>query len=510
MEAALSLLKTAKQVDRLAGLREQDPLVFYRPWSKQLEFHRNPAAIRAVLGGNRVGKTTMGVVEDLWIATGRHPFIKAPIPNRGRIGISDFKILDQVLWPKISSWLPAYEVAAYHKGYKGLVTKITFKNGSVIDMMSYEQPSMKWESVDLDWCHFDEPPPYEVFKATRARLVDRDGRMWFTLTPLEEPWIMDEVWEKCEDPDKPRYWGIMLDMRENPYLSRKAVGDFVAEVSSDDYEARVLGHFRHLTGRVFKDYTDEYPFVMTAEQAQISPSWPRMLVVDPHEKTPWALQWYARDEEHDTIYRIEDRRHDPADGIEVFGNLVRNVERLQSAPVPDHMRIIDTYAFKPTYNTGGNSLADEIREITGYAFRGADKSDQDSRLWDLIYRYKINPITHIPRIITLDRCVPARKEVKNYVWDKHRTKIGQYVEQKQTAVKKNDHALSCDHYMAAEWPSTARFADPISLFNDNPRAREEEQSDFPDFEGVPISIAEIHKIAKKSKRKGSFRRRSFY
>lgn len=396
------------------------------------------------------------------IALGRHPFMRPPIPNRGRIGISDYRILREVLWPKIQALLPENEVAECVKGHMGLIVGIRFKNGSYIDIMSYEVQPMKWESVDLDWVHFDEPPPYEIFKATRARLIDRDGRMWFTLTPLEEAWILDEIWEKCGK--NPRYWGRMLDMRENPYLSAKAVADFVSEVTSDDYEARVQGQFRHLTGRVFKDYTDLYPYVMDREQINIDPSWPRLHVVDPHEKTPWACMWYAWDEEHDTVFRIDEIRFDPAKGLDEYGEMIRNVERYHNAPVPVFNRIIDNYAKRPLYNKGGSTLVDELREVAGLEYRECDKSDRNTRLWDLIYRYKINPATHIPRLVTLSHCVDARRETSRLVWDRHRTAIGQYVQEKQTPLPKDDHAFSCDCYMAAEWPSTSRFANPLRMF----------------------------------------------
>lgn len=416
------------------------------------------------MGGNRSGKTTMGVKEDVWVATNTHPFVKPPVPNRGRIGVTDFKVLEQVIWPKIAETLPWDMVADTIKGAKGLITGVYFKNGSFFDIMSYEQMPMKWESVDLDWVHFDEPPPLNIWRATRARLIDRDGRVWFTLTPLEEPWLYDEVWEQCGL--NPRYWGMMLDTRKNPYLSRKAVNTFVDEIAEDEYEARVEGKFKHLVGRVFKQYTDEFPYVIPDDYIELKPYWPRLLVLDPHEKTPWALEWYAYDEENDTIFRYDEYRHDPTDGIEAFGNVIRNKEMTHNAIPADHMRVGDTYGQKAVYNQGGDSLYDLIDRITGYRFRSADKSDQDSRIWDMINRYRINPITNMPRFVNFQRCVTARKETMSYVWDRHRTKAGQYAEEKQTPVKKNDHAMSCDFYMSAEWPLRSGSADPIHIFND--------------------------------------------
>lgn len=473
-----------------------DPQAFYRPHPDQILFHKSPAAIRAVMGGNRVGKTHMGANEVIWIARGIHPYIQAPIPNRGRIGVTDFKVHKNVIWPKLEAWLPWEEVAEIQKGMAGVIQGVRLKNGSFFDIMSYEQLPMKWESVELDYAWFDEPPPYEIWRATRARIIDRDGRIWFTLTPLEEPWIHEEIWEQCGK--NPRYWGIVSDMRNNPYLSRKAVQEFIKEVSKEDYEARVRGQFRHLTGRVLKDFTDQYPYVMSEEQADIKPFWPRLFVLDPHEKTPWACEWYALDEENDTVYRYDEYRHDPAEGIEVFGRVVRNMELRHNARVPDHMRVGDTYGNRPTYSKGGPSLYDQIHNITGITIRACSKEDLDKRLWDLIYRYKINPATRIPRIITLEHCLAARKEISQLVWDKHRTKAGQWQADKQTPVKKNDHSISCDLYMGAEWPASIRCTDPLYLFNRDPQILEE-STDMADFDGRPVDILQIEALAARAR-----------
>src|SRR6478752_2652009 len=63
----------------------------YIPHSKQSAFHKSDAKGRLYIGGNRSGKSVGGVVEDLWWATGRHPYLKTPeLPVHGRIIGVDF------------------------------------------------------------------------------------------------------------------------------------------------------------------------------------------------------------------------------------------------------------------------------------------------------------------------------------------------------------------------------------------------------------------------------------
>src|SRR5512135_545823 len=53
-------------------------------------FHQSRARIRAIFGGNRSSKTVTGVCEDVWYATGTHPYKNIPTPNFGRICCTDF------------------------------------------------------------------------------------------------------------------------------------------------------------------------------------------------------------------------------------------------------------------------------------------------------------------------------------------------------------------------------------------------------------------------------------
>src|SRR5215216_3832849 len=64
----------------------------YEPHPKQVMFHASAKNGRQYIGGNRSGKTTGGINEDIWWLTGRHPYLRLPdAPIYGRIVTVDFK-----------------------------------------------------------------------------------------------------------------------------------------------------------------------------------------------------------------------------------------------------------------------------------------------------------------------------------------------------------------------------------------------------------------------------------
>src|SRR3954447_21270147 len=63
----------------------------YKPHDKQVKFHESSARKKLYIGGNRSGKTTGGIAEDIYWARGIHPYRSIPEPPiRGRYVTVDF------------------------------------------------------------------------------------------------------------------------------------------------------------------------------------------------------------------------------------------------------------------------------------------------------------------------------------------------------------------------------------------------------------------------------------
>ena len=122
--AALAGLSPAERTAAEAALRElealrrENPLVFYEPHGKQRAFHESRAPLRAFLGGNRSGKTTASIVDDLLQAVDRDvvpPHLQATKrwepPFFCRVVIPDLtSTLEGVVLQKIREWCPPWQL----------------------------------------------------------------------------------------------------------------------------------------------------------------------------------------------------------------------------------------------------------------------------------------------------------------------------------------------------------------------------------------------------------------
>ena len=66
--------RIAKEIES----RDLETLAMYEPLPMQEAFHRCRAPERIYRGPNRMGKTTCGLMEVGWVATGTHPWLKYP------------------------------------------------------------------------------------------------------------------------------------------------------------------------------------------------------------------------------------------------------------------------------------------------------------------------------------------------------------------------------------------------------------------------------------------------
>ena len=163
-----------------------------------------------------------------------------------------------VLLPKFHDWLPKRYIKQIKKNAQGVETFWTTDNDSTIEFMSYEQDSEKYEGWDGDVVWFDEPPRYAIYIACWRGMTDRGGKMFFTMTPLKEPWIKEKVWDKRKHANS-LVDGFIFSTYDNiGYgLTKKNVQQYENELTNDEKTARIHGQFLHLSGRVYKEFQYE-------------------------------------------------------------------------------------------------------------------------------------------------------------------------------------------------------------------------------------------------------------
>lgn len=293
----------------LAQINEQaykkhlsEKIQFYQPHPKQALFHANPAYCRVILGGNRGGKTKSIVAEAIAYAQGRRQWdgtITRHPPSKVLIGCQNFLHSAKTeVCPTLEALLPEDEIAKVDYVHSGIAGCYTLKNGSIIAIYSYRQEDNSVEGGDWDFVACNEPPPEWFVTGLERGLIDRGGRIVFAMTPLSEPWISDKILDRCgKDPD---YWSIFISQDDNPHLGEEEKRRFRAKLSKEEAEARIFGRPRYLMGRVYKDYSldvhlidrDKY-FADLIKNEEDFAKYPKGLSIDPHDKKPFAMIWFA-------------------------------------------------------------------------------------------------------------------------------------------------------------------------------------------------------------------------
>lgn len=223
---------------------------------------------------------------------GLHPSIRVKAPNSGAIvsGQTYKSGIEKTIIPKLFE-VCGDKIFTLKNNTQGVPTKIVWCNGSVTYLMSIEQPTMAFEGTPLDWVWCDEPPKREIFVALWRGLMKSGGPMMITATPLDEPWIYDEIYVPGVGGTNKLIEVFEGSTYENiKYLGEKNIKDFESKLTSDEHDARINGRFRHLSGRVLKEYDPTRHLVASFD---IPSHWPVWISIDPHQHKEHAVLFLA-------------------------------------------------------------------------------------------------------------------------------------------------------------------------------------------------------------------------
>ena len=267
-------------------------ILYYKAQAHQEPFHKSQKKERMVSGGNQSGKSLCSTAEGIMLSLGIHPYRKMRIPNKGRVVANDIKKgLGEVIGTLYNKFLPMSEVKRIKKYPGGEISKIEYRNGSQVDFLSYEQDTKAFEGWTGDWCQWDEPMPRDKYIATWRGLIRFKGIMWSAMTPLDEPWIYDEIYCRAGvGIDRPDVFNF--DITDNKTLSQEDIDDFASKLTADEKEARLHGRFKHLSGLIYKELNPSIHFI---DPFEIPKDWTRYCAMDYHSRMPCAVLWVAVD-----------------------------------------------------------------------------------------------------------------------------------------------------------------------------------------------------------------------
>lgn len=324
LEVKQELLRLKQEKEKMYTERR---LWFWRPSPKQMEFFlHSHIKRRAGFCGNRFGKSTLGVVEDVCWLIGYRPFFPEGHPLR-TMGIPKHGVKGLVVaedWDKVKEiftnddskerqgkffeFLPEDFILKKHRNEKGIVDQITVKSEvdgtyreSIIyfdTVKSFKQAPASFESSDWDFVHIDEPVMRELWVAVSRGLIDRGGYSWQLFTPLKEVWMYNEAVENSKTQPK-LYWWFEATMDDNPTLSQEDKELYISQLPDDEKDARRKGIPLAYGRLVFSDYDEDIHLLEGAH-----PGWPNInrpplmnhmvaYAIDTHPQTPHAAVFIA-------------------------------------------------------------------------------------------------------------------------------------------------------------------------------------------------------------------------
>ena len=310
-----ALLQQRVTLKRLLSYRR---LEFYKPYAKQLAFHRVGAdpgiRERLLIAGNQVGKTTCAASEVAYHVTGTYPewwegvrFHEAVSAWAGsetsqttRDGVQRLLLGPPGAWgtgtiPKAS----IIEIKRAPHGVPDAVEKVTVqhRSGDIsrLTFKTYDQGRQRWETETLNFVWFDEEPDLEIYTAGLTRTNATEGITLLTLTPLLG---MSDVVKRFLIEKPLGSVVVSMELEDAEHYSAEQRARIESSYPEHEREARTKGIPVLGSGRVFP-----VPESMLREEAFAIPAhWPRIAGLDIGWDHPTAGAWLAWDRDTDTVH----------------------------------------------------------------------------------------------------------------------------------------------------------------------------------------------------------------
>ena len=424
---------------------------------KQLEFHKCQKRNRWVFGGNRSGKTECGAVEVVWLARGIHPYRENRPNVVGWVVSLSSKVQKEVSQEKILKYLPSdwIDEIIMNSGSKasaefGVIDTIVIKNvfggKSKISFKTCESGREKFQGTSLDFVWFDEEPPLDIYNECVMRVLDKQGDIFGTMTPLKGlTFVYDYIYlNKFNDPE---VWCEFIEWADNPYLSADEIKRLSTTMGESELESRRFGRFTDIANSiVYKEFDEK---VNVIEPFNVPRDWFDMISIDPGLHNPLSCHFYAQDYD---------------------GNVYVIAEHYQSnITVEEHSIAIKQICKELNWPTGFNGYINAI--IDSAASQKTLASEKS--VVDLFYDFGImvNPnvnkdlFSGISRVksylkdangkahlFIFSNCVNLIREIKGYFWG-----------DEEKPVKKDDHALDELRYYIMTKPEQKTKKDELSI-----------------------------------------------
>lgn len=308
----------------------------------------------------------------------------------------------------------------------------------VYDLSIEGEHSFICNGVRVSNCWFDEPPRWDIFKATVARMR-RGGIIFMTLTPLvHSAWIKDELVDKAKEKGVAY---VTADVEANckrhgvrGILEHKDIERMIAQYDEDEKLARIEGKFGHLIGLIFKMFDRNIhviePFDINHREFSVYHA------LDPHPRVEDAGLWLAVDKKG-TKYVVD----------ELFIKVDSDRElAFQIKQKNDKYRLESMIADPSMFVTNQHESASLASKLQGHGlyYHEASKLRQaaDRRIKDaLTFQEVKGHMVRAPELYIFSTCTRTIFEIERYRWDDWRGRSATEKTPKPKPVDKDDHMV---------------------------------------------------------------------
>ena len=251
----------------------------YFPHPKQRAFHAlgNMATERMFMGGNRTGKTVGGTYEVAMHLTGVYPDwwdgfrfgrpVKAwaasetaevtrDVLQAAYIGSPENGFIGTIPQERIKKIVPKQGVS----GGADLVYIESAMGGvSVLQFKDYAQGRKKFQGRSRDIIHLDEEPEHEIYQECLMRLLDVNGMMLVTMSPLQGVTKLTDhfMQERASGQPVNQIAFVRASWWDNIYLPAGERDRLMGTMSARDLKSRAEGYPDEGGGRAHPDFTRE-------------------------------------------------------------------------------------------------------------------------------------------------------------------------------------------------------------------------------------------------------------
>jgi len=462
----------------------QNPLLGYEPHPKQRVFHESRLPLKAFLGGNRSGKTTAGILDDLiqcvdedCVPETLRPFKHYRPPFHCRIVAPDFtSTMEGVIFTKLREWAPKGQLKGgrFDRAYDKTLRKLTFVNGSTIDFLTFEQDLDKFGGAAKHRLHYDEEPPSNIRREGLMRLIDYGGDELFTMTPLHGmSWMYDEIWEPWTKGTLEDGMVVLVDMDDNPHLDETTKRRVLKGLSKEERDARKSGRFVHFAGMIYDEFSRNFHVIPEIAQDDdgnrlLPRAAPIYTGIDPGMRHMAAVLW---------SYLTQDDTLVVFDELTLQGHTVKQVAQAMKLVNQKWGQHTDTGAIVPIA-PDWYVIDPSARNIVHQTGRSDQMEFTDNGIVTILGQNSVTAgINRVKerlqarRLLICANCTVTIEQFRKYRWT---TPTRTADDPKEKPVKADDHCLDALRYIVASRPYAADEAEDERLMSPVERAMRED------------------------------------